>query len=327
MNRMKQTCLSLAACLLLLFPMTVSAGSTDKAAEQVDPRASCSLTLHYIYEDTPAGGEEVSLYHLADYDRNFDLTACGTFASYGITLEHMTTQEAWESLQETASAYITADELPPDELGQTDRYGSVEFSDLSPGIYLVRELTVQKGSTTWTFAETLISIPGIEKDGSLNYQVEACPKGSLHQKKPGERQLVVEKKWSDAKHEADRPAEVTVEIYRDRTLYQTVTLSETNSWTYTWKTAADDAVWTVVERKVPAGYTTSMKSTGKTYTITNTYSKTRPPKTGDTSELLLSALVLATSGGLLVALLLLLVRQRRPRHDLQEIPDEEDEKP
>ena len=97
--------------------------------------------------------------------------------------------------------------------------------------------------------------------------------------------VTVNKGWSDAGYEANRPASVTVQLMRDGEPYGTsVTLSQAESWTYSWTGLEKGPEWTVEESEVPAGYTSSSESSvdqasgDVTVTITNTYTPpTTPP--------------------------------------------------
>ena len=60
-------------------------------------------------------------------------------------------------------------------------------------------------------------------------------------------------------------------------VYDTVTLSESNNWRYTWSDLDDDCHWQVVEYQVPDDYTVSVSREGITFVITNTLDKDTPP--------------------------------------------------
>lgn len=98
--------------------------------------------------------------------------------------------------------------------------------------------------------------------------------------------LTVSKVWNDDGE--GRPETVTVTLIRaDKTgerVEETITLSEANSWTYTWTGLDDDCRWSVLEQNIPDGYqaeyTTS--ASGKVITITNIEeSADNPPGGGD----------------------------------------------
>ena len=87
--------------------------------------------------------------------------------------------------------------------------------------------------------------------------------------------LTVNKVWA-GDGEVERPASVTVQLYRNGAVYSTITLSAANNWSYTWRNLLDTDTWTVGEIDVPEGYTSSMSKDGTTVTITNTYTPDTP---------------------------------------------------
>ena len=103
---------------------------------------------------------------------------------------------------------------------------------------------------------------------------------------PHETEITVLKVWAS---ESDtQPDEIQVQLYQtigdgEETAYgDPVTLSESNSWTYTWehlpaKQGEDDITYRVDEVAIPTGYTKEVTSSGTTYTIKNTPEKINIP--------------------------------------------------
>lgn len=86
---------------------------------------------------------------------------------------------------------------------------------------------------------------------------------------PKNVELTVTKAW---KHNGGKnlPTSISVALYKDGELYETVTLSAENSWTYTWDDLTDASVWSIDETDVPAGYTKEITVDGYAFVITNT---------------------------------------------------------
>lgn len=82
--------------------------------------------------------------------------------------------------------------------------------------------------------------------------------------------ITVVKKWVDDGE--DRPVSVTVQLLKDGEVYETVTLSAENNWSYTWKELSGEFQWSVVESNVPKGYVASYSQNNGVVTITNTES-------------------------------------------------------
>lgn len=82
--------------------------------------------------------------------------------------------------------------------------------------------------------------------------------------------LTVKKVWitDDGGTAADS---VSVNLLKNGVVDQTVVLSKSNNWTYTWAWLNSAYTWTVEEANVPAGFTSSISSSvgGTVWTITN----------------------------------------------------------
>ncbi len=97
---------------------------------------------------------------------------------------------------------------------------------------------------------------------------------------PSTTSLTVLKVWNDEGFESERPASVSVQLFRDGEAYGSpITLNDANNWRYTWKGLNSSYTWTIYEVDVPDGYTTSISQDGSTATITNTYNPSilQPP--------------------------------------------------
>lgn len=82
--------------------------------------------------------------------------------------------------------------------------------------------------------------------------------------------LSVSKVWNDGNY-ANRPASVSVQLYKDGTAYgEPVSLNAGNNWSYVWNNLAESATWTVDEVNVPDGYTKTVTQDGTNWVVTNT---------------------------------------------------------
>ena len=71
---------------------------------------------------------------------------------------------------------------------------------------------------------------------------------------------------------------VTVELLRNGSVYDQVTLSEDNDWEHTWTRLSDNYNWSVAEADVPEGFTTEVSHRGTAWTITNDDIPEDPPE-------------------------------------------------
>ena len=110
------------------------------------------------------------------------------------------------------------------------------------------------------------------------------------------------KLWKGDNGSHARPATIEVEIFRNGTSYQTVTLSEENHWTYTWSAEDDGSDWKVVERNIPTGYTMTVEERETAFVLTNTFDHDvpKPPETGDTANIMLWVILMIVSGSSLI---------------------------
>lgn len=86
---------------------------------------------------------------------------------------------------------------------------------------------------------------------------------------PKSVEITVTKAWN---HNGGKnlPESISVTLYKDNTLYETVGLSEENDWTYTWSDLTDVSVWSIDETVVPTGYDKKIEVDGYKFKITNT---------------------------------------------------------
>ncbi|MBQ9844104.1 MAG: Cna B-type domain-containing protein [Oscillospiraceae bacterium] len=280
----------LAAALCLLLCVQVF------AAESVDLERACSLTLHYTQRDAALAGQEIALYRAGDVHEN------GTYAltlAYPVEIQGITSEAEWQEAAATLSAYLTADAVAPHYTATTDETGTVSFTGLTPGLYLIRGLSAAVPEGKCVFADSFLFLPRNES-GSYTYDVDANPKHASFM--PTGEEYSVLKLWKDAGAAAERPAEVQVDILKDGVLAESVTLSAANDWRYSWS-APQGHSFTVVERNVPQGYTVTVTGNQTSFVITNTAPPdTDNPQTGDSAPILLYILLLCLSGMALVIL-------------------------
>ena len=91
--------------------------------------------------------------------------------------------------------------------------------------------------------------------------------------------VTVRKVWSDGGSEeiVVHPESVEVRLMKDGQMYEDVTLSAENDWTYTWPVLDARYEWTVVEAEIPDNYVADVEQIDDTFVITNTYDPLPPP--------------------------------------------------
>ena len=301
--------LLLSFCLCLL-PCQARAASTSDAQESIATGEDCALTIHYSCEGTAFPGQRVELYKVAEVDPDCRYTLTPSFASSGLNLNGIRTNEEWNVIRSTLEVQILLGSAEPVMAAVTDEAGNACFESLKPGLYFASAVQGTLGDLNCSFASALILLPGLGTDGCWQYQVNVAAKPEiLPPVDPDkETELKVLKLWKD-EGSTDRPRQIRVEIFRDGISYETIVLSEENHWSYSWMVKDDGADWKVIERDVPAGYTMTVQQKEHTFVLTNTWTPDAPeppredtPKTGDTSNLLLYTVLLNLSGMMLIVL-------------------------
>ena len=234
------------------------------------PKGSISIVC-------PVEGMELSLYRVADYDEDGSFTLTGSFAKYAVSLKQ-DDQEGWQGAAYTLSDCAGRDNIRADAAGKAESDGTVCFTDLTRGLYLVRgqQTESQDGGKTvlYTPQVALIALPDAAS-GTDPYQVTGVLKYEKKEWQTGtKRKLHVLKVWKQDT-EKSRPASIEVELLRtdangNTTVADRQVLKKDNQWSYTWEDLSAQAQWSVTEKEVPAGYTESTRREGNTVILTNT---------------------------------------------------------
>ena len=330
-------CLCICFCLLTGQGMTAS---KTWAVESVSLQNPCTITLSYVHDRTAVSGVPVKLYRIADVSAGYQYTFTSVFSASALQLNGITSAGEWNVIRSTLESYILSKGISADYTAFADQNGVVSFQNLTQGLYLAQGGRTAQGGLIYTFESALISVPGRGDDGGLQYQVTAVPK-SQAAIPPGpddpppeeEVEYKILKLWKGDAEKNERPASIEVELFCDGEFCETVVLSEKNQWSYTWN-AKEGSSWTAAERNIPEGYTVTVGKRENTIILTNTLIPENPdditdvpsgdtpgdstdstdedtpegnkesfdPKTGDTSSVLLYAILMYVSGSILILL-------------------------
>ena len=298
----------LCVCLFLM-PCQVLAASTTDAKEPISTEQDCSLTISYCSGSIAFSELPVRLYKIADVSADFQYTLTSSFEKSNLILNGIQTLGEWNVIRSTLETYILASGITADFNSITDVEGKVSFDALKPGLYLAITERVTQDNTTYVFDSALIALPGLGAEGLWLYEVEVTSKSQIIPPKEDDEEIEykVLKLWKGDSGSSARPTSIEVEIFRNSTSYQTVTLSEDNHWTYTWSAKDDGSDWKVVERNTPTGYTMTVEERETSFVITNTFSQDdpgtpTPPQTGDTFNIMLWFILMIISGSMLIIL-------------------------
>lgn len=237
-----------------------------QTAQAVDPETN-TLALSYTFEGTALENVTFRLYRVATVDREkLTVHPIEPYISYNV----LNGPGDWASKAGTLAGYVSRDRLEATVEGKTNAVGSVVFSDLEDGMYLIVGESHSQSGYTYIPTPYLLFLPNTTDGYSWTRTVTSAVK--CERLVPGEPtvQRRVLKVWEDEGNEADRPESVTVDLLANGEVYDTVTLSAGNNWRHHWTGLAAGTQWQVVERETP-GYTVSAVENGITFVLTNTW--------------------------------------------------------
>ena len=136
-----------------------------------------SLTLTASYGTTPLVGAPFKLYLVAEHDEASDFALCGEFAGSNVDLSDLSTAGKLAQAALDLERWAGEKEIAPLAQQNTDSSGSVSFTSLAQGLYLVGGVTHQQGNYRYQSAPCLISLPSWDgSTGVWELNVTAFPK-------------------------------------------------------------------------------------------------------------------------------------------------------
>lgn len=258
----------LLACALAAL---LACGAQVMAASPAYAEETGSITITFIGSDThgPIVGMESRAYKVASFT---DASSAEMMLDPGyIDLANIlgwqngkaaAEQDAswWQRNAKTLDCYVRHGTYEPTLVSATNEHGTVAFTNLSDGLYLV----LNTGDGIHRFNSSLVTI-----GGNKEFEQVVEPK-NITPDAPYDRIKVVKHWMGDTA--ADRPASVHVQLMRGDERYgDPVELSDANGWTYTWTNLDASKVyyWDVVELDPVDHYMISLDENNGTFTITN----------------------------------------------------------
>ena len=275
------------------------------AAEGIDTTKDISVEIISQCDEQLLTEMNFEIYKVADIDRYRNPYLTDDFSAFAGEFEG---KEHYQMLGYAQQMYTHAikEEVQPLETVTTDAEGKAFFpqaSDQKPGLYLIAGRTHIQGEYVYETQPFLLFVPVYTTEGLWEYHTSVTPKCSRQSLADLYTDITVVKVWQDDGHEAKRPQQITVTLYKDKAVYETVTLSAANNWRHSWTMLEKTALWTVAETPID-GYKTTVKRENDTYIVTNTYERPpRPPEElPDTGQKWQPPLILFTAGMLLIVL-------------------------
>lgn len=264
--------------MLFLAGMSGAAGPAKAfGAEMIDTERECVLELDYHDGNgTGFSGAEFAVYRVADVSTAGSFSMTEEYNDYPVSLRGLD-QSGWRDAAQTLAGYAQAGSHTALYTGKTDENGVLRLEGLQTGLYLVTGKTTQYGHLYYTPSPQLVALPGEGEDESRIYDVTVTVKWGRTE--GTQRELRVQKIWVNDSA-GNRPENLTVELYRDGSLQDTVILNRENNWRHVWTGLSDAYSWTVVEKEVPGRYTVTSVQDEKGFILTNTYHKPSTPGGG-----------------------------------------------
>ena len=245
-KRIAAVLLGTGLCLL----MPVRPQTADAAADQ-------KITLTCRQDETILQGVQWTLYEIGERDGN-EIRFNDALASY--SLDPLFIARECTVRLSGASSLISS-----------DANGELVFDGLDNGLYLAVGKTLQVGEICYFPSTLLLEV----KDGDTGLSYDAFPKFYAENRSSLDKNYIVKKVWvDDEAGNIARPVNVTVDLYEDGTLRDTVTLSDENKWQYRWESLDATSSWTVVEREIPVNYEVMIDYNSQQYLIRNSYKPT-----------------------------------------------------
>lgn len=298
----------ICAALLCALIVSLMLPMRPLAAGAIDMTRPSSLTVTCRNGSTALVGAQFDLYQVAKPSPSGGYELTGSFTNFPVSLDDLTAAKM-QALAGTLEIYTALNGVAPQAVGTTNALGTVTFTGLEPGLYLVLGRRHVQDNFVYTAKPILVFLPTYDETTNqwVYDMTVACKFTVVPQSPPGDTvSRKVLKIWDDDGREAERPQQITVHLLRNGRIYDTVLLSDSNNWRYTWEELDADASWTVAE-DVPTGYTVSVMQEGITFVITNSKppeetpspSPPPPPKLPQTGQLWWPVPLLAAAGMIL----------------------------
>lgn len=271
--------------LLIFFLMPVLALGAD-TNDIIDIDRDVHLTIHYEDNNQPLADAVFQVYLAATLDEQGNRMVTDAFQQYPVNWQS-NDSKVWKTMADTLEGLIAVDQhLKTAASGQTDQNGNLEFGtkeNLKPGLYLVTGERHGQDGRIYYAKPFLVQLPVKDSSESWEYTITAntkfesipAPGGDRNGGKLSWTSRKVLKVWEDKDNEDVRPKNVVIQLLRDGSIYDTVTLTEAGNWRYEWPALSTNYRWTVVE-KDSGDYDVRVSQEGITFVVTNTYKKENP---------------------------------------------------
>ena len=203
---------------LFVLVFMVSALSMPFSADEQEQTGR--ITILYELENVP-----FSIYRVGEITQDGAVLS-GDFARYKVNMH--SSNSAY-----TLLSYIKRDNPAPLKTAVTGERGSVVFDGLEKGVYLVSGKSTVVDGVLYTVSPSLISVPCIT-DEDQEWDITATVKYERIFEEETVVDISVVKVWEDCPGTFTCPG-IEIQLIKDSTIFDTVTLNTENNWKHTWR--------------------------------------------------------------------------------------------
>ena len=167
----KKFLLGLLTAVLLICPAT--------AIETIHTEQTGSLTIKSSYGGQPLTNVPFAVYRMADVSQYGSFTLLPQYTGSKAAVNQLTQDAAidWRKAAQHLRTWTQNHAISADAQKNTDKNGTVTFSQLRAGLYLVVGLDAKSNGKTYCSAPFLVSVPELtENQTAWQYDVTANPK-------------------------------------------------------------------------------------------------------------------------------------------------------
>lgn len=267
---------------LIISFFTLNIVAADEAEFDEDTKGT--ITIDYTYNNTTLDDVEFHVYRVADLDQNVAFSNTDKFKNFYIDFEQMDSMDYCITMRDNLQNFIDYQNIAEDAIFTQDSDNkSYNLDDLSVGLYYIQATAHVKNPDAFYSLPIMIVVGQYDDSNSKwLYDFNVEPKISLMMN-GAQPDISVKKVWET---DAKTLPSVKVALYRNGSVYQTVTLSSANDWEYTWdfNTISDfsfEDSWAVVELTTLENNVVDYSRDFYKFTITNTYD---PPVDDDDDD-------------------------------------------
>lgn len=229
-------------------------------------KGKVDITLTKKDDNTGIKGAEITLYKVAnatEENNNLVFKYSNGFEGCKASLSNLESKTLTSEIINCLNDNVKGINLT------TTANGNVSFKELDLGLYLVKQTKKVKGYLE--ISPYLIALPK-DNNNTWTYSISSKPKTEITELIDISVQKIWNTKISNQNDKNILPSKVTIELYKENELIDTVTLNEDNNWYYTWLDMEKSDEYIVKEVNIPKGYTATYQQEDNLFIVTNTTS-------------------------------------------------------